>query len=252
MNAAVGPQANSRGGKADLLRGIVFDMGDILFDAATWRRWLYRLLRQLGMADSYADVFGKWDRDYLDAVHRGQRQYHEAFAAFLTSCGFSAAQIDEVVAASMARKREIEAGVRPFAGVKPTLKRLREHGLSLAVLSDSESTAEQIRQRLERLEIGSPFSAVVSSFDLGRTKPAAACYRAALGALGVAPREAMFVGHDLDELQGAAAVGMRTVAYNHSPGTSADFQLRRFEELAPLARRLRGRLAVETERPGAC
>jgi hypothetical protein len=43
--------------------------------------------------------------------------------------------------------------------------------------------------------------------------------------------EAAFVGHDAEELSGAAAVGMRTIAFNHAADAKADRYLIRFEQL---------------------
>src|SRR5688572_21192831 len=67
------------------VRGLVFDMGDVLYDATLWRRWLLQLLQRLGHLYSYREFYQVWDRDYLDLVHRGKREYREAFASFLSA-----------------------------------------------------------------------------------------------------------------------------------------------------------------------
>ena len=92
--------------------GLIFDMGDVLYDATVWRRWLIQLLHRMGLNTRYRSFFKVWEREYLDDVHRGLRDYGEAFQAFLLAAGLSRGHIDEVVAASHARKREIEAGTR--------------------------------------------------------------------------------------------------------------------------------------------
>ena len=89
--------------------------------------------------------------------------------------------------------------------------------------------------RLERLGLGRPFRAIISSFDVGKTKPDPACYAAALEGLGVPASRTLFVGHDADELSGASTAGLRTAAFNHEPGVVADFHLSRFQELWELA-----------------
>lgn len=219
------------------VQGLLFDMGDVLYDATVWRRWLLQLLHRMGLHTHYRSFFKIWDCDFLDDVHCGRREYSEAFQAFLFSAGLSRGQIDEVEAASQARKRTLEESVRPFPGVRATLERLHAAGMTLGVLSDSESTAEELRARLSQLGIGGFFSAIVSSIDLERTKPDSACYLTALGALGLTAAQTAFVGHDAEELAGAKAVGMLTLAFNYEPGVAADRHLSRFEELLSLTDR---------------
>jgi FMN phosphatase YigB (HAD superfamily) len=74
-------------------------------------------------------------------------------------------------------------------------------------------------------------TAVVSSRDLGTAMPDPANYRAAAAALGLAPHEAAFVGHDARELSGARSVGMPTMAVNHDFDAPADVYLDRIEAL---------------------
>jgi HAD superfamily hydrolase (TIGR01509 family) len=213
------------------VRGLLFDMGDVLYDATLWRRWLLQMLSRMGVHAAYRDFYRVWDRDYLNAVHVGRRDYHEAFCAFLQSLGLSRGAIEEIEAASQARRRELIATLRPLPGVRPTLCKLQTAGISLAVLSDSESPAEELRQRLDSLGIDSCFTAVFSSIELGDTKPAALGYRAALAALDLPAEQVAFVGHDAEELTGAAAIGMPTIAFNYDPEVAADVYLERFDEL---------------------
>lgn len=222
------------------IRGLVFDMGDVLYDAGAWRRWLARLLARQGVSVPARVLFRIWDQQYLDDVHRGRRDYAEAFAAFLEGLGLSPGQRDEVLAASWARKRELEAQVIPFAGVRSALAALAERGIPLAALSDSEHPAEQLCRLLAKLGLDTYFTSVISSRDLGQTKPAPTCYLAALASLKLQPEEAAFVGHDAEELAGASRVGMATIAFNYEPGAMADVYLFRMDALPAL---LTGRTA---------
>jgi HAD superfamily hydrolase (TIGR01509 family) len=219
------------------MQGLLFDMGDVLYDATAWRRWLLQLLARMGLHAHYRTLYRIWDDEFLDDVHRGRREYGEAFQAFLLSIGLSRAQIDEVQAASLARKRELEAHVRPLPGVRSTIERLAAHGVTLGVLSDSEQCGDGLHEQLARLGLGTCFSAVVSSIDLEYTKPSPICYRAALNAMQLSADEVAFVGHDGAELAGARAIGMRTVAVNYERGAKADHYLTRFDELLEIVNR---------------
>src|SRR5688572_30716269 len=234
-------------GRFRMVDGLVFDMGDVLFDATAWRRRLLQLLRHMGLQAGYRSLFNLWDSDYLDAVHRGDREYAEAFVAFLRDAGLSPAQIDEAVTASHQFKRQIEAEVRPFPGVHETLERLRGRGLRLAVLSDSESPAAAIAERLHALGIGESFAAVVSSVDLRQTKPNPLGYHTATERLGLRPDRDAFVGHDAAELRGARRCGMRTIAFNYDREASADCRIGRFCDLECLFGESRSNDATQSQ-----
>jgi HAD superfamily hydrolase (TIGR01509 family) len=214
--------------------GVLFDMGGVLYDDTAWRRWLLRVLGQLGLQTNYRSFFRVWDREFLVAVHRGQCDFCTTFRNFLRAVGLSRAQIDEVEAACQARRREVEATIRPLPGVKTTLTRLRQAGLVLAALNNSEHTSAVLAERLERIGLDGQFARVVSSIDLGQTKPDPTCYRAALEGMALPAEQVAYVGHDSEELAGAAQVGMPTIAFNFDADAQADVFLARFEELADL------------------
>ncbi len=213
------------------VRSVWFDGGNVLYDDTVWRRWMLRLLKNLGLQTHYHGFFRVWDREHLDAVYRGRRSFTEAFEAFLLSLGLSRGQIEEVQAACRARRRELEGNLRPLPGVRGTLGRLVDGGWRLGILCNSEYPAPRLREQLTRCGMGSWFETVISSFDLRAAMPEAECYAAALAAMHLTAAEAAFVGHDPAELAGARAAGMATVAFNGDPDARADCYLNRFEDL---------------------
>jgi len=233
--AAPGPQRLPIGGAlSEGIRGVLFDTCGVFYDDTVWRRWLLQLLRQVGVHTHYRSFYRIWDRDFLVHVHRGHQTFAQAFHQFMRAIGLSEAQIDEVEAACQARRRTLDASIRPLPGVKSTLTRLKQGGLCLGVLADCELTAAALSERLERIGLGDLISVVISSQDLRQTKPDSACYLAALEALNLSADEVVFVGHDTEELRGATAVGLATVACNFDPDAQADAFLGRFEELLDL------------------
>ncbi|HEY5314247.1 MAG TPA: HAD family hydrolase [Pirellulales bacterium] len=216
------------------VRAFVFDLGDVLYDATVWRRWLVRLLARLGLRVNYAEFFRVWDRDYLPDVYCGRREYAEAFESLLSTRGLSRAQIEEATAAGHARRRDLAIHRHLLPGVLTTLGQLHAAGFPLALLCEADCPAGQIRQELHRLAIGDYFGPIVSSFDLGRAKPDPACFEAALAALQLPRGQVAFVGHDTAELAAARRLGMATVAFNFEPGAEADFCCLHFPELLEL------------------
>jgi HAD superfamily hydrolase (TIGR01509 family) len=213
------------------VRGLMFDFGGVLYDDTVWRRWLLRLLSHLGMRAHYRSFFHVLEHEYMVLVYTGRTDFCEALSRFLHSAGLSSGQIDEVLAACHGRRRELEESTRPLPGVRCTLARLKKLGLSLGLLSDSELPADEIRQRLDRFATSETFCSVVSSFDVGCTKPSPLGYQRTLREMGLPGEQVAYVGHDPAELEGARRLGMATIAFNAPGETVADVQLDRFEQL---------------------
>ena len=218
------------------IRGLLLDACNILYDDTDWRRWLLRLLLRLGLRTEYGPFFRILDRDYLDAVYRGERPFNDALDAFLISAGLSAGQAEEVHRALDSHRCQEDASRRPLIGVRETVAQLSASGMKLGVLCNSEYSGEAIRLRLAELLGATPWAAVISSRDLGCTMPDAACYRAALQALQLPAAETAFVGHDARELHGAAVQAIMTIAFNSDRDARADVNLQRFEDLIELTR----------------
>ena len=87
----------------------------------------------------------------------------------------------------------------------------------------------------EKAGFGNVWDSVVSSKEVGLKKPDPKIYQVALDQLGVKPGETVFVGHLPTELEGARAVGMRTIAFNKNEGASADDEINKFSELVKLS-----------------
>ena len=218
------------------IRGLLLEAGDILYDDTAWRRWLLRLLTRLGLRAEYGPFFRVFERDFLDDVHCGRRTFDDGMNAFLVSAGLSAGQADEACRALDSYRRRSEADFRPLIGVPETLAQLRSAGVTLGVLCNSERSGDVLHQRLLELLGNSPWTAVVSSWDLGYAMPSPACYRAALAAVKLPADDTAFVGRDATELRGAKRQGLATIAFNADSDARADVHLRRFEELLDITR----------------
>jgi len=92
------------------------------------------------------------------------------------------------------------------------LDSLRDRGLRLAVVANTwPEPARLVRRELAELGVAERVDAIVLSEEVGVRKPDAAIFERALAELGVDAEAALFVGDRLvDDVQGAAAVGMTT------------------------------------------
>jgi HAD superfamily hydrolase (TIGR01509 family) len=212
-------------------RALVFEMENVLYDGTSWERWLWQLMTRLGWQRDFRSFSSIWHRGYLHDVHCGCREFAEALRAFLTDSGLTPGQIDEVEAASSARRREFTETIRPLPSVVKTMNRLATASVVLCVLSNSEASADELDARIDKLGLKGRFRFVCSSRDLQHAKPEPACYQAALDRLKLPASEVAMVACLHDDLAGAAAVGLRTFAVNAECGVKADFCLRRFDDL---------------------
>lgn len=212
---------------------MIFDNGDILFDASLWRKWLAQQLQQQGVAITYEQLVQTWEAKLVD-VYRGKADYWIRFREMLDDLGLGAADAQRLEDRSREQGQTFQSQRRPMPGVPETLVHLRQLGIKLAVLSDTESGETGVRKILTQLGIEPHFHAVVASRDLGVAKPSAAAYQAAIDRLGVEKPLCAFVGHDLDELQGAMDCGLLAIAYNYDANVPADHYIDRFDQLIEL------------------
>jgi HAD superfamily hydrolase (TIGR01549 family) len=112
-------------------------------------------------------------------------------------------------AAATIQRKHLERNVwrRIGAGNREALERLRDAGLRLAVVSNSEGTVEAM---LEEVGLRPFFETVVDSAVVGSVKPDALIFQIALARLGLQPADALMVGDSpTADIHGAHALGLR-------------------------------------------
>ena len=105
--------------------------------------------------------------------------------------------------------------MRPQPGIGEALEALRADGLPLGVVSNSAFSGRVLSWELEQHGLLEPFEFVMSSADYGVRKPHRAMFMTAAAKLGLAPRDAWFIG-DLpaQDVAGALAAEMTALWYN--------------------------------------
>lgn len=212
---------------------VVFDAGDVLYDATAWRRWLAERLKASGADVSYALLVERWEAQLVD-VYTGRAPYWERFRRLVSDFGIPEEEHAAWEAEARAKGKSAQVNQRPFKDVRTTLQGLRARGFRLGVLSDTEQSADQVRQKLERFGLGGLFDAVVTSIDIGHVKPELEAYAAAADSVGVSRSQCAFVAHDVDELVGAQEAGMFAIAFNAAADVPCDVRIDAFSDLIEL------------------
>jgi putative hydrolase of the HAD superfamily len=106
----------------------------------------------------------------------------------------------------------IRFGAYPDA--EPALRGLRERGMGLLAVSNWDCSLSAV---LERCGLGELLDGVVTSAEVGASKPDPAIFRAALERAGSEPGQALHVGDTPEEdLAGARAAGIRALLIDRS------------------------------------
>ena len=215
------------------LSALIFDVGDILFDATAWRRWLAEELSRRGKDVTYPDLVTAWEGLLVD-VYKGQAQYWDAFAKLMQHFNVSPTNVPEIVELAKQKGQSVQLERTPMPRVPKTLRQLHETGVVLVALSDTESGETGVRKILEQLGIQQYFTAVAASFDIGHAKPEPEAFDYAIKATGVPKAQCGFVAHDIDELEGAQQHDLFAIGYNYHPDAPADVFIENFSELLGL------------------
>lgn len=104
-----------------------------------------------------------------------------------------------------------------FEDARALLPSLKHRGYRMGVVTNSLFPSAMFMPWIGELGLAGYFDAVISSADVGRTKPDPEPYTAALRALDIDPHEALFVGDRVEtDIAGARAAGLRAVLIDRS------------------------------------
>jgi putative hydrolase of the HAD superfamily len=223
--------ARAQAAPADARRvcALLFDAGDILYHRPGRGKKFAAFLKEQGFETTGqppANLETITQQAYQGQI--SQDQYREAV---LRAYGLTR---PDQIERGMKILAEEDNSVQFFDGVQPTLAALKEKGFLLGIVTD---TANPIHVKLNWFEDGGfvdVWDSIISSKEIGVRKPDPAIYRAALQQLGVPSERTVFVGHKASELEGARAVGMRTIAFNYEKTAMADFYIQQFPDLLKL------------------
>jgi putative hydrolase of the HAD superfamily len=202
------------------IRGVITDWGGVLTTPilVMVRSWI----QADGIDwDSYVAVMRSWISEAYDHGS-GQNPIH-----LLERGECSGAEFERVLAA---RLLSIDGGAvraegllqRMFAASAPvpamydTIRALRGAGYGTALLSNSWGCQEYPRADFPGL-----FDVVVISGEVGMRKPEEAIFRHAARALGLEPRECVFIDDVEANVAAAAACGMTSLLHTEATATAA-------------------------------
>jgi putative hydrolase of the HAD superfamily len=210
----------------DQVRAILFDAGDILYYRPERGLRLTQFLQEQGLQD--AEIIPTEREELTQRAFRGQINQEEYREALLKLYGVT--QPEQIERGKQVLEAE-DNDVLFFEGVQETLLVLKEHGFLLGIVTDTANSVHSKLRWFESGGFGHVWDSIISSRELGTRKPDPIIFKAALQQLGLTASQAVFVGHKTSELDGARAVGMKTIAFNYDPNATADYYVNAFSEI---------------------
>jgi putative hydrolase of the HAD superfamily len=164
-------------------------------------------LAALGRSEQADELTARF-RQKLPALLAEQRDYRDELRDLLEPVGDD--ELDRFLDAEHAAWRPARSLVDSAHAL---LESLHERSLLLAVVANTWPDPPRLKRReLDELGVAERVDAIILSAEVGARKPEPAIFERALEELGVSAGAALFVGDRLvDDVQGAAAAGMRTV-----------------------------------------
>ena len=188
---------------------MLFDLDNTLTD----REASLRVFAQRFMDDFYTDLD---PAVHYDMIHQvvingdggGYRPKDEMFQSMLSDLQWETAPTLEML--SNYWYGGSPYCMQPRYGMKSTLERLAERGISLGIISNGQSAVQNAT--LDVLNIRHLLRAIVISEDVGLRKPDPAIFQLALMRVNAAPENALYVGdHPLVDVEGARLAGLHAV-----------------------------------------
>jgi putative hydrolase of the HAD superfamily len=224
---------------------VLADLDDTLFDHRHATR------EALGVLHAEVPAFRTWAREefatrhseMLELMHQavlaGQMTIEAARIQRFQRLLDAAAGVPANASELARRYRErYESAWQAVPGAIALAAALKRAGVALVIVTNNV-TSEQ-RLKLDRCGLRPHVDALITSEDVGVTKPDARIFETALAAAGVGPAEAVMLGDSwLTDVSGARAAGVRAVWLNRAgavaPDSTAGADVSEIQSLEPLA-----------------
>lgn len=191
-------------------RAILFDTDDVLYMHPKPDRHLQDYLAVYDLQPRHPKVVQKaLKAAYFDVLH-GRISRQDYYDAMLNFHGLPQHALEYGRSVLLADA----AAIRPIEGAVEILTKLRDLDFSLSIAANTEHPAQDLVLWLE--DVGFPQNlwwSVMTSCELGLTKPDPAFFKTALHAKGIPPNEMLYVGCDIHELSLVGEQGIVPAAF---------------------------------------
>jgi len=197
-----------------MIRLIIFDGEGVLYSAKetvkNFLREYDKFLKKFGVS---LEEQGKlWFKFYPKTV-TGKISLREVNKKIYKKLGIPTSKVDEWLKQD---KRNWLEHTKLNKNAKKFLLKIKKKGIKVVILSD---TVHPLKWRLEffkkvGLIKGKHYDKLFLSNSIGYEKPHPKAYLTVLNYFKVKPEEAIFVGHNKEEMEGARKLGIKTISFS--------------------------------------
>jgi len=211
---------------------ILFDASDVLYTRkVSIKGYAKSLLQEAGFTRQPSPEEWQHLRAVAHSATVGKSEYTEYWETFFRLHGVPPGPTYRVLLEKVLAQNN---AVYPREGIPSALEALRRAGYTQGVITDTMYPTEWKRNWLDTVGALPYLDVFVCSREVGVAKPDPSIYRIALKEGKASPEQTLFVGHATHELEGAKALGIRTVAVFKDEGARGDYEIRSLTELPPL------------------
>jgi len=214
------------------IRGILYDLGDVLFEAHLWREWNYKELTSMGLFHGNFTEFYKLYEGFLRDVYEGEKSYDKGYTDFLIYLGMKKVQPFKKI--SYKKKGEYENNRVLYEEVENTLSAISEKKIKNIIITDNEMSETNVRLKvLSRFNINKYIDNIFTSYDMKMNKSNPMTFKHVLDTMNLNMNNVLFVGHDKDEISSANSIGIKTLEYNNylNVVTYSKYKIKHFSEI---------------------
>ncbi len=188
------------------IKAICFDLDGVYFTPRGKQSFLGALANEFG-GDAEKVTFMMTKSDAMRELVTGKLAPADFWRALRTATGITAS--DNELSARWIRDYEIDESV------EKVVRQAREAGYKTCVCTNNNPI--RLPALEARFDFMKDFDVVVSSYEVGYTKPSREIFAALLEQVGVEPRELVYADDNPDRLEGARQLGITVFVYESFP-----------------------------------
>lgn len=218
-----------------MIKGILFDMDNTLLDFMFYKRETAKATAKAmvdkGLPANEKEIYKKIFEIYDEKGIEYQKTCYDVVKPYNLEINLAEKIQHAGIIAYIRKKYEV---IKPYPGVKKTLKKIKKKKIKMGIVSDAPRN--KIWDRLILSELEDEFDIVVSHSDTLKYKPHPSSFKLALDKLKLKPNEIIFVGDNPDrDIKGAKRLGMKTCLAKYGQEfqgkEKADYDLEKFEDI---------------------
>jgi len=217
-------------------KAVLFDLDNTLLDFWSFKQKAARAAAKAMVRKGLPEEEDKIYKRIFQVYDEYGVEYKKTFYEVIHPYNLELSQAERIQQAAILAYLQTKFKVlKPYPGVKPTLKKLKKQ-LKIGIVTDAPRNKAWMRLVVSGLD--GLFETVVTTDDTKVKKPHRAPFESALRRLNIKPEETLFVGDNNDrDMLGAKNLGMKVCMAKYGekiPRTKKvklDYEIKNFKEL---------------------